>query len=256
MRVLVIDDDEMSRELLAVLLEADGYAVSSADSGDMALALLASSAPPALVLTDMQMPGSTPTQLAGRLRRVCGRGTLLFAMSGSPAASTDLARYDGFLLKPFSLSELAAAIGGVRAVKPRSTRGTKKSISLDIAAAAEPASNRSMGSVPALDETIYSQLAGSMPAAQLREMYSMCLGDARARIGSMRSLAATHDDAQFMREAHAIKGSCGMLGATELHRMASALEKSGPGPGDSAVNSLDELSHACDRLERMLGSRA
>ena len=95
-----------------------------------------------------------------------------------------------------------------------------------------------------------------MPAAQLHELYAMCVSDARARIRSMRSLAAAHDAAQFMREAHTIKGSCGMLGATELHRMATALEKHGPGSGSSSVNSLDELSSACDRLERMLGARA
>jgi HPt (histidine-containing phosphotransfer) domain-containing protein len=75
----------------------------------------------------------------------------------------------------------------------------------------------------------------------------------------MRRLAADHDAARFVREAHAIKGGCGMLGATELHRLASQLETSGietPPPGTPEdVNSLDELSAACDRLERMLGSR-
>jgi len=267
MRVLVIDDDEMSRELLAVLLEAEGYAICSADSGEAALALLESGTPPRLILTDMQMPGSSPTQLAGRLRRACGRRTVLLAMSGSQPSPADLARYDGFLLKPFGIAELASAIesAGAQHISPDATKkarspkpsSAKKIRTLDLAAAAaEPASNRSVSSAPILDEAIYRQLASAMPAPQLREMYSMCLGDARARIGSMRTLAAEHDEAEFMREAHAIKGSCGMLGATELHGMASVLEKNGPGSDGSAVNSLDELSDACDRLERMLGSRA
>ena len=81
----------------------------------------------------------------------------------------------------------------------------------------------------------------------------MCVNDTRARIATMRRLAAEQDDAKFIREAHSIKGGCGMLGASELHGMASELEKNGLGAGE--VNSLDELAAACDRLERMLGSR-
>jgi hypothetical protein len=50
-----------------------------------------------------------------------------------------------------------------------------------------------------------------------------------------------------------------MLGATELHRLATELEAQGLESGALGiaedVNSLDELSAACDRLERMLGSR-
>src|SRR6185437_3682594 len=113
-----------------------------------------------------------------------------------------------------------------------------------------------VAAAPVLDEAIYRQLARTMPAPQLHEMYSMCLNDARARIADMRALARAHDAAQFMRQAHAIKGSCGMLGASELHRIAATLEDAGPDPNGSSVNSLDELSGACDRLERMLGARA
>ena len=287
MCVLVIDDDEMSRELLAALLRADGYEVQAAESGDAALAMVdAAHRSPDVVLTDMQMPGSTPDQLAGRLRRACGRRTRLIAMSGSQPALAGLARYDGFLLKPFGIAELANAIEQARISlmpaskakketspgKSNKKAGAKKMpATLDLAASAVPASKTKMGppihtgggkvdppaeGAPILNEGIYAQLAGSMPAPQLREMYAMCLSDARARIGVMRSLAAAQDDAQFMREAHTIKGSCGMLGATELHLLAEGLEKHGPGPDGNAVNSLDELSRACDRLERMLGARA
>jgi CheY-like chemotaxis protein len=286
-RLLIIDDDEMSRELLVALLEAKGHAVASAESGDAALALLESSARPDVILTDMQMPGSTPVQLAGRLRRACGRKTLLLAMSGSQPSDATLAHFDGFILKPLGAAEIEAAIAAHRgedpahrltivatapkkAAKPRaSVPATKKPrpavLELLAASAAAPASKTSMGAGPIfpanaeslpLDETIYAQLASAMPAKQLHEMYAMCVNDARSRITNMRALAADRDDAQFMREAHAIKGSCGMLGATELHRIAASLEKHGSGPAGSAVNSLDELANACDRLERMLSARA
>ena len=110
-----------------------------------------------------------------------------------------------------------------------------------------------------MNETIYQKLAGSMPLGQLQEMYPLCVNDARKRIAVMRSLVTEHDADRFVREAHAIKGGCGMLGATELHRMAAELETRGLDTAGAhqaqEVNSLDELSAACDRLERMLGSR-
>jgi HPt (histidine-containing phosphotransfer) domain-containing protein len=88
----------------------------------------------------------------------------------------------------------------------------------------------------------------------------MCVNDARVRIAAMRAMLAAGDLAHLVREAHAIKGGCGMLGATELYAMAAKLETGGLQTGESAgvraVNLLDELAAACDRLERILGSRA
>jgi len=43
-RILVVDDDTMSRELLGVLLEGEGYTVESSDSGESALTLLRTTA--------------------------------------------------------------------------------------------------------------------------------------------------------------------------------------------------------------------
>jgi len=83
--------------------------------------------------------------------------------------------------------------------------------------------------------------------------------DARDRIAAMRGLVEERDRAQFIRQAHAIKGGCGMLGATELYGMAAQLETSGLEAaglgGTRGVNPLDELAAACDRLESILGSR-
>jgi HPt (histidine-containing phosphotransfer) domain-containing protein len=110
-----------------------------------------------------------------------------------------------------------------------------------------------------MNASIYDQLSRAMPGPQLKEMYTLCINDARERIQRMRGAAEEHDSARFTRDAHAIKGSAGMLGATELHTRASELETQGlpePGRTSDAVNSLDELSAACDRLERMLGTRA
>jgi CheY-like chemotaxis protein/HPt (histidine-containing phosphotransfer) domain-containing protein len=290
LRVLVVDDDEMSRDLLAVLLEAEGYAVQSAESGEAALVLLSQGEPPPdLVLADVQLPGISGSLLAGELRRACGPTTLLLAISGSQPPGDVLSRFDGFLLKPFKMDKIAAALAAHRpdldpveaptdrekwvvVSGPAKSAPNPKLVSIHASASSpRPASNRGARartqiptsakpvSVPVLNEKIYRQLAGSMPAQQLQEMYAMCLSDARKRIAVMRDLAAAHDGVQFVRQAHAIKGSCGMLGATELYGMAAQMEGSGLDPEVTQeageVNSLDKLAAACDRLERMLGSR-
>lgn len=298
-RVLVVDDDAMSRELLSILLAAEGYAVESADSGEAALTLLRKQeAPPHLILADVQLPGLSGSRLAGELRRACPPSTLLLAISGSRPIEKTISRFDGFLLKPFRMEQVIAALSAHRAAAEtphkkevtakklaekkkspptaaRTASVKSRSVAVDVSASAA-ASKKSMEgatmqsstrqlqsslqpSAPVLNEIIYQKLAGTMPAKQLHEMYALCVEDARERIAHMRGLMASRDSQQFMREAHAIKGSCGMLGATQLHGMAADLERDGleaSGPRhQQEVNSLDELADACDRLERMLGSR-
>jgi CheY-like chemotaxis protein/HPt (histidine-containing phosphotransfer) domain-containing protein len=259
-RVLVVDDDEMSRELLTVLLDAQGYAVDTADSGETALDRLRSSAPD-VILTDMQMPGVSGPALAAKLRATLGARAVLIAMSGSQPAQESVSQFDAFLLKPFEVEQFTAAVERVQKqwqqTPQRRASGSGKVVAIDQASA------RSGGAAaeetPVMDDTIYEQLARTMPPQQLKEMYTLCINDARERINRMRGSAAEHDSARFVREAHAIKGSAGMLGATQLHIVASDLETQGlegAGGTSDAVNSLDELSAACDRLERMLGTRA
>lgn len=293
MRVLVIDDDPMSRDLLAVLLQAEGYEVECAESGEDAITqILHSATAPGLVLADAQMPGLAGVRLAGELRRVCPPETLLLAMSGSRPSGQAIAKYDGFLLKPFKMEQIAAVLEAhnssseaaktparrerwtvVRGPAGRSPSNSRL-ISIFAASAPQPplrARARSQprqapspekvsSGLPVLNEEIYQRLAASMQAPQLRQMVAMCLNDVRARIASMHRLAAARDGAAFVREAHSIKGGCAMLGATELQRMAAQLEENGleaaAAKGVQAVNSLDELTAACDRLERILGSRA
>ena len=264
LRILVVDDDPMSRDLLGVLLEGEGHQVERADSGDAALALLrAGTAAPDVVLTDLRMPGTTDGPLAEALRRLCGPETLLLAMSASSPSREVLDCFDGFLRKPFTVKQLATAIvtasipAAAIAAATASQSGMGNSV-IDISAQTEDQEAGANNS-PALVERIYSQLAETVPAGQLSKMYGMCMKDTRHRIAAMRSLAAGGDAAQFVRQAHSIKGGCGMLGATELYAMAERLENLGLGAaglrGAGGVNPLDELAAACDRLERILVSR-
>jgi len=256
---LVVDDDALSRELLTLLLEAEGYEVEAAASGEAAVARAASCSPdgprpPDVILTDMQMPGLAGGALATALRTALGKATRLLAMSGSQPVPSALSGFDGFLLKPFQITELRSMI---QSSAPLPHAG---------ASAADPHPPESE-TVPAgivqsaLDEGIYAKLRDLMPVAQLGQMYAMCVDDAHRRIAHMEALAAAGDDTEYRKEAHAVKGGAGMIGASELYALAAAAEQAGLTPSDprsgttSVTASLAQLSLACDRLERILAER-
>ncbi len=235
-RILVVDDDDVSREVIALLLEQGGYEVNTASSGDAALLRLGAEMEwkPAVVLTDVQMPGIAGEELARRLREVCGAGTVLLAMSGSEPDSAVRRAFDGFLLKPFTVEALGAAIDGRFDGVTGGTTGRD---------------------VSALDVGVYRKLAGAMGREKLEQLYALCLKDAEMRIGLMRQSASSGDDAAYRREAHAIKGGCGMVGAAELQTLAMSMEEQGLGNANH-VATLDEFVLACERLRRILIAHA
>jgi CheY-like chemotaxis protein/HPt (histidine-containing phosphotransfer) domain-containing protein len=233
LRILIVDDDSLSREVLAVLLDHGDYEVETAKSGDAAVQYLSTAAPtPDVILADMQMPGMTGRALAHELRKLCGAATLLLAMSGSIPDDEAARDFNGFLMKPFTMEELAAAIAEYS--NPTET---------------------SIGNIHlmALDPAIYDKLAGSMRSERLEQLYSLCIHDTEERITRMRQAASNRDDAAYIKEAHAIQGGTGMVGASELQRLAATMEKKGTDADH--VASLNELSVACKRLRRILIAR-
>lgn len=65
--VLVADDDAMTRQVLATVLDLEEFEVVLAEDGEQALALLAEQLPDAVVL-DQMMPGLSGMEVLARLR--------------------------------------------------------------------------------------------------------------------------------------------------------------------------------------------
>ena len=85
-KVLLVDDDAVSLELMALLLAHEGHQVVRANNAGTALELLSSdqSARPDVLLVDLQMPGISGGQLTVEKVRAMGSpGPLLLAMSAS-----------------------------------------------------------------------------------------------------------------------------------------------------------------------------
>ena len=154
----------------------------------------------------------------------------ILAMS---ASGTSAPAYDGFLRKPFAIAALSALLEGRAAPAP------------------------AVASTPVLDETVFRNLGAAMGPSQRQTLYHLCLDDAARRIDRMRQAAEARDHAAFVREAHALRGGCGMVGATELRQLASLMEENGLPPNFDPVNisgSLDRLLAASDRLRGILNT--
>jgi HPt (histidine-containing phosphotransfer) domain-containing protein len=184
------------------------------------------------VLTDLQMPGLCGNELAHELRQVVSDATRLIAISASVPGSDHIDAFDGFLMKPFTSAALATAL----AAEPRTL----------------PAETPPRSGI-ALDPTVYDTLSTSMRPEVVAQLYRLCLSDVRKRLSTMREAAERNDGATYRREAHAIKGGAGMVGAVELQTLASTLEIRGI-PANH-VATLDEFLRACDRLQGMLIAR-
>jgi CheY-like chemotaxis protein len=112
LRVLVVDDEEDSRELMATILRRAGADVASA-GGSMAALEVFSRWTPDVVVSDLAMPGADGCELVRKLRK---RDPMIaaLAVSGFTAnQDTDHALAAGFDVhvgKPIEAAELVEAV--------------------------------------------------------------------------------------------------------------------------------------------------
>jgi DNA-binding response OmpR family regulator len=112
--ILVIDDSQASLRLLSEVLTAEGYQVTPANSGELALATVAAN-PPELIMLDIQMPGLNGFEVCRRLKAGPESRDIpiifisAFGESGERVEGLKLGAVD-FVNKPFQREELLARV--------------------------------------------------------------------------------------------------------------------------------------------------
>jgi two-component system phosphate regulon response regulator PhoB len=121
--VLVVEDEPAQREVLAYNLEAEGFRVIRAETGDEALMLVDEETPDIVVL-DWMLPGVSGIEVCRQLKtRADTRGTPIIMLS---ARSEEVDRVrgletgaDDYVIKPYSVVELMARVRAqLRRVRP------------------------------------------------------------------------------------------------------------------------------------------
>lgn len=110
MRVLIVDDDEDTREILGELLGARGIFVALAKNGAEALAHLETT-PVDAVLCDVMLSDVDGTVVVAKAR-AGGAKARFVGMSGFPVREGD--PFDAYLRKPFDAGAIVATLEAVR----------------------------------------------------------------------------------------------------------------------------------------------
>jgi DNA-binding response OmpR family regulator len=111
-RILLVDDDDQIRRMIAQMLSRIGYEVISADSGELGLSLFAKNRFD-LVMTDLEMPAMDGWILAHQIKNI-SVNTPIILMTGNDECEIrnkfEQSPADQILFKPFKYREVINAI--------------------------------------------------------------------------------------------------------------------------------------------------
>jgi CheY-like chemotaxis protein len=113
-RVLVVEDDDVIRQLITVNLELEGFEVMPAVDGQDALEQIAAAAPDVITL-DVMMPRMDGWATAEALRENPATADIKIVLISARAQEADIQRgdrigVDAYLTKPFDPDELIAVV--------------------------------------------------------------------------------------------------------------------------------------------------
>jgi DNA-binding response OmpR family regulator len=110
--ILVVDDDENSRDIAARLVELEGYRTKRADGGEACLRMAKTEAID-LILLDVMMPGMDGFEVCAALREAGIRIPIILLTAKDDVDTRAKGMHQGvseFLTKPINRTELAARI--------------------------------------------------------------------------------------------------------------------------------------------------
>jgi CheY-like chemotaxis protein/HPt (histidine-containing phosphotransfer) domain-containing protein len=226
--ILVIDDDLVSREVIATVLTMSDYTVHTAESGANALNLLDDgTCRPGVILMDFQMPGLSGSELIEQLR--ARSKAFLYAISGSGAPAEVIEGADGFLMKPFTPESL------LRTLQQHNTQPEPSPVTDE----------------PVVSATTLAQLRSVMAESKVREIFAAIVSDLEKRHALLAAAIERGESVEVRRLGHSIKGGCAMAGALQAGRVGELLESRGDDLEYSRTVLVD-LQAATLNLKRML----
>jgi len=267
-RVLLVEDNELNREVALGLLEDAHMAIDLAENGEVAVQMVGKRAYD-LVMMDMQMPVMDGIAATKAIRRNPQFKTLpIIAMTANVMAADREkcieAGMDDHVSKPIDPDELFAAL--LRWIKPRAGSSPEK---LTAAAPAKvndtaPASatfTATTTSMPSASGTSQAAAATAVAETNLeiagidtksalrrtggnRMRYEALLqkfaGQSTGSVMEIRAALSAGDTQTAARAAHSLKGAAANLGATGVAELAAKAEAAIQG-GQSAGETLQSL---------------
>ena len=112
--ILVIDDNNEVRSVVAIVLRNFGFTVCEADDGASALQMVLAEKP-GMIISDVRMPGMDGHHLLNAVRELQSTAAIPFILMTGSVSREDFRRSmaggaDDYLQKPFTTDELVEAV--------------------------------------------------------------------------------------------------------------------------------------------------
>ena len=259
LRVLVVDDVAMNRDIASSFLQASGYIVTCAEGGSQAIAQADANDFDA-ILMDVRMPGMDGLEATRRIRQIAGpRGRVPIVALTAQAFSEQVAEcrqagMDSHVAKPFTEAALITALAG--AVSTSHTG----SLPLVADRAPTPAAHGAeldVGSeLPVLDAEGFASTAAFLSPGTVAS-YLETLAE-RSEV-LLRGLRGQSRDSDLAGAAHMLAGSAGMFGFERLtavaRRFERALQTEAPDVPQAAAALIAALEPSLDEMRRHVSAR-
>ena len=251
-RVLLVEDNEINRQIARELLTQAGLSVSEAKNGREAVERVAREAF-AAVLMDVQMPVMDGFDATRAIRCLPGGDMLpIIAMTANAMAGDEArclsAGMNGYLVKPLDPARLHRLLGEW----VQETGGAAGALPPAMPAPAPALS------IPGIDTVLGMRNVGGN-AALLRRLLAEFVQDHANDARRLDAALAGSDWMTARRIAHTLKGVAGSVGATTVQAAARALDEAlaalAPEPQQLATRSAD-LAAALDELVSASGPQS
>jgi CheY-like chemotaxis protein/nitrogen-specific signal transduction histidine kinase len=244
-RVLIVEDHSVNQQITQRMLERLGYETETAVNGAAAVEAVLRGGFDA-VLMDCQMPEMDGYEATRRIRaQQTGARTPIIAVTAS-AFPLDRARaaevgMDGYLTKP--VNPLALDHELRRQLSGRSREAASVPAPPAYAAAS------AVTDAPTLDSNVLVELRSLMSPEFVAESIDLFLAKAKSSLPQLHEAAARADLAELERGAHRLRGSCAIIGARRMMKLAASIEERARAGGrEGLTRSLAELEEEFERV--------
>ena len=223
-RLLLVEDNRLSREVALELLADCGLRIDTAENGLQAVAMARTTGYQA-VLMDLQMPVLDGIEATRRIRRIPGRELMPILAMTANAFDTDrdaclAAGMNEHLPKPIIPATLYAALLRWLGAGPAASAGEPAA---QASAAPQRDPTPDFGPISGLDiERGLDHLGGNL--SSYRRMLRLFAEREPRDLKALREAFAEREGGTARRIAHTIKGTAATLGATSVATLAARLE--------------------------------
>ena len=232
LRLLVVDDVAMNRDVAGSFLRAASHDIASAESGAQAVELAATKDFD-LILMDVRMPEMDGLEATRRIRALAGaRGRVPIVALTAQAFVEQIAEcrsvgMNTHLAKPFTQAALLDAVARAVATDADSIEAdpmVPKVASASVAVASRAASEAG-SDLPIFSLVAFERTAVFLPPAAIADYLQILDVRIKALLEQLREHDALARDASGLAEAaHALAGSAGMFGFERIAAVARLFE--------------------------------